>query len=801
MNRSFKHLLAVPDELKGLLRWVNWQFIEREGKSTKVPVDPNTGDPASCADPGTWGTYAEALARFNRDTVDGIGFQLGDSYAGIDLDDCRNRETGEIEPWAQEIIDGLNTYAEISPSGNGVHILAKGSLPPRGRRKGQVEMYSSGRFLTMTGAHLKGTPTAVEERQVALDKLHAQIFGAEIPRPDAVAASAGVLSDEELLDRARNSENGEKFARLWSGDHTGYDSPSEADLALCMILAFWTGRNAGRIDSLFRQSGLFRLKWDDRHSADGRTYGQLTVEKAVEGTSEVWNQPVATAAGATAGNGTRPTIVFSNRQLSDVTEEAVAALQSSNSPPVLFVRTGQIVRVRNDEDHRPIIDIVGESELRARLAFVSDAVRFAGRSANPLNCSPRRDVIQNILAAGEWPFPPLQGIAESPVLRPDGTILSTPGYDEKTRLLYLPALGLDVPEISQEPTQGDVAASIEVLEETIGEFPFADEASKANALATMLTPLVRPAIKGKTPLSLIDAPQMGTGKGLLSEVIGVISTGRDAAMMAAPREEEEWRKRITATLMGGSSVIIIDNVEGTLDSAALASVLTAREWTDRVLGLSRMATIPVRATWIANGNNIKVGGDIARRCYWVRLDAKTARPWKRSGFKHPDLLQWVSDNRGEVLAALLTLARAWFAAGKPNSEIPAVGGFDGWARTVGGVLEFAGVTGFLKNLDGLYDTADESSLQWEQFLVLLASTFNDERFTVKQVVEHAQFNEEFSMALPDDVAPAGDKEGSIQRRLGKAFSKREGRRYGDLDIHLERAGMESRAVKWCVVRG
>lgn len=429
---------------------------------------------------------------------------------------------------------------------------------------------------------------------------------------------------------------------------------------------------------------------------------------------------------------------------------------------------------------------------------MTDAMTM-GKS-RPVNCFPHKDVVKNILAVGEWPFPALQGIVEAPALRADGTVLTEPGYDMTTRLLYVPVRGLHIPAIPEKPTKPQVAAALDAVEEIIGGFPFVDEASKANTLATMLISVMRPAIKGKTPLALIDAPQMGTGKGLLTEVIGLIATGRDSAMMSAPREEEEWRKRITATLLTGASVIIIDNVERELDSAALASVLTAREWSDRVLGLSKMVTLPVRAAWIANGNNIKVGGDIARRCYSARLDAKTARPWMRTGFKHPDLLQWVSENRGEILAALLTLARAWFAAGKPNYKVPAVGGFDEWARTVGGVLGFAGVTGFLKNLDGLYDTADESSLQWEKFLGVLASTFKDEPFTVNKLVGRLQTQSRFMETLPDDVT-SDDKDGEVnlQRRLGKAFSKREGRRYGDLDIHLERSGMISRAVKWCVM--
>jgi len=164
---------AIPDELKALVRWVNWRSVERDGKPTKVPIDPKDGRIASCSDPGTWGTFKDALARLSSDSVDGIGFQLGSPYTGIDLDHCRNRKTKKIEPWARAIIWQLNSYTEVSPTGTGVHIIVKGVLPTRGRRKGLVEMYSSGRYLTMTGLHLDGTPVGIEERQAALDDLHA----------------------------------------------------------------------------------------------------------------------------------------------------------------------------------------------------------------------------------------------------------------------------------------------------------------------------------------------------------------------------------------------------------------------------------------------------------------------------------------------------------------------------------------------------------------------------------------------------------------------------------------------------
>jgi hypothetical protein len=844
-------LTNLLDELKRLCRWVNWRFVAREKnglKPKKVPIDPKTGGLASCSDPGTWGTFEQAEARCAAGAVDGVGFQLGEGYTGVDLDDCRDPGTGEIESWALEIVSRLSSYAEVSPSGTGVHIILLAALPPTNRRKGPIEMYDAGRFFTITGAHIEGTPVTIENRQVELDALHAEVFGAgQAPRDtqnDGVRSSSFSMTDDQLLKAAHTAANSEKFAQLWNGDFSDYPSQSEADLALCSLLAFWTGSDETRIDRLFRRSGLFRDKWDEGHSADGKSYGQLTIEKAIDShrPRSVWAPPVADRDGrgpaaaypAASGNGNgrsaagngggggnggssgvaagsnsaggggatapRPIIVYSNRQLADVTREALDALRASNSPPELFVRGGHLVRSIKDEDGRPVIDTVGEHELRSRLAAVSNAIRFT--DGGRVNCCPGRETVQNILALGEWPFfPPLQAIIEAPVLRSDGTILNAPGYDPPTRLIYVPAKGLDVPEIPAEPTSLDVAASLDCINDVIGEFPFDSEASRANTLGLMLTPIVRPAINGNTPLGLIDAPQMGTGKGLLAEIVGLVATGRDCAMMSAPNEEDEWRKRITATLRSGATVIIIDNVERQLKCAALASALTARVWRDRILGLSEMATLPVRATWIATGNNIRVGGDLARRCYWTRLDAKISRPWERTGFKHPDLLAWVSENRGEILGALLTLARAWFAAGKPEGAVPAVGGFDEWARTVGGVIGFAGVSGFLGNLDKLYDLADESAQEWERFLEVLKSEFHDEPFTVKKLVDRIQSESRLNEALPDDVAFDTNENGSIHRRLGKAFSKREGRRYGDANLHLARAGSDRRAVKWQVLKG
>lgn len=237
----------LPEELTALSQWVVWKF-EGHGKPKldKVPYDPRTRQNAKSNDPSTWATFAEAIAAYQRGGFDGIGFVFSeaDLYAGIDLDKCRDPDTGRLEPRASEIIRRLDSYTEVSPSGTGVHIIVRGSLPAGGRKHGAVEMYDRGRFFTMTGEHIGGAPTVIEDRTVELAALHAEVFGKsekEASENGAADEHATPLSDEEIVILAKQAKNGEKFTGLWTGDTTGHPSPSEADLALCNILAFYCG--------------------------------------------------------------------------------------------------------------------------------------------------------------------------------------------------------------------------------------------------------------------------------------------------------------------------------------------------------------------------------------------------------------------------------------------------------------------------------------------------------------------------------------------------------------------------------
>ena len=306
-------LAGIPSELKGLPQWVIWRFVSRDGKPTKIPFSAKTGKQASSTNPETWATFNEAVTAYsgNPGAWSGVGFVFaeGGGVIGIDLDGVLNSD-GSFREWPKdflagcsgkvpspaEIVGSLGTYCEVSPSGTGVKLFARGLLPAGGNRKGNkdagVEFYDSGRYFTVTGHAVAGAPLTLAECNGRLTSLHQAIFGQGKAQPllppetsPSVAVAAMLDSDRELLDAAMEARNGEKVRRLWNGDTHGYASPSEADLALAGLLAFWTGRNPGRLESLMRQSGLKRPKWDTH-----KTYLPETVAKAIDSQTQFYGE-------------------------------------------------------------------------------------------------------------------------------------------------------------------------------------------------------------------------------------------------------------------------------------------------------------------------------------------------------------------------------------------------------------------------------------------------------------------------------------------------------------------------------
>ncbi len=288
---TFQDVLAqihtVPHELQVRRQWICYRAVpskKRAGKTDKLPCSPFSGEVINAHDPAHWAEFSQAVDYVctHPQQVSGVGFVLtaDDPFVGIDLDNCVCR--GAIKPWAMEIVATLKSYTEISPSGTGLRIFIRGTLPPRGRRKGTVEMYTDGRFLTLTGNHVPSTPATVEDRHAEIAALHRQLFGA--PTPDESSAKLATsleLSDQELITLM--SQVDAEFAPLWRGDPSRYDGDhSAADAALCRKLAYYTQGDAQRMDRLFRAGGLMREKWDE--ARPGGTYGSNTIAYAMQNT-------------------------------------------------------------------------------------------------------------------------------------------------------------------------------------------------------------------------------------------------------------------------------------------------------------------------------------------------------------------------------------------------------------------------------------------------------------------------------------------------------------------------------------
>jgi hypothetical protein len=507
----------------------------------------------------------------------------------------------------------------------------------------------------------------------------------------------------------------------------------------------------------------------------------------------------------------RPIITTNNRPLRDVTDDALRALDAINHPPVVFVKHATLVRVCRDEKWHPFIQELNEAALRGELARAADWIRRSQKG--DIDIPPPKPVVENVLATPHLHgkgFPALEGITEIPVLRPDGTVVTKPGYDPETRLCYAPDKTLKVSNIPTDPTKEDLDAACSLMEDTFGQFPFRDpDIDYANLLGLVLTPPLRQVLEAEcVPLAIIDSPKMGTGKTLLARAATEILAGRGLGTLeiSATSNDEEWRKQITAAMERGATIINIDNVDGSLQAPSLSRALTSTLWHDRILGRSKMGTWPQRATWIATGNNIKLRRDLIRRSYCIRLDAKTAKPWQRTGFRHPDLLGWIRENRGSLVAAALTLCRGWFSANKPPAvDLPSIGGFDAWARTVGGVLSNAGVPGFLNNLEELYESSAEEEREWEAFLSVLQVRYSPRGFTAQELVARLLGSDdpELTSLLPGTLAEKARNDG-FSRSLGRALARKEDTPFGDRNLRLARcvtADSQTRSIRWAIAEG
>ena len=814
----------IPEALRSKDRWVCWRLYEtKDGKWTKMPVDAKSGAAASSTDSKTWSDFETARARYDQDGVDGVGVVLGDGLVGVDLDGHRETESGTLTPFALGIVGRLRSYAEVSPSGRGVHVLLRGAKPlGRCRRDDQgLEVYDHGRYFTVTGLRLKGVPllddvpASVESRQEELDALCVRLLGANGDAPERQGTIAGpsdvegqavrdALSDDEIIRIATTAQNGEKVRRLLDGDtsmHNGDDSA--ADAALVAHMAFYCGPNAARIDRLFRPSKLMRAKWGEPRGEE--TYGQRTIRVVLNKCTQFYSPQGVEGATPTHGRAEKIQVKLEHwtEALDEMTEQAWGVLNEANDPPRFFRSGSAPVRIEFEDDGSPFLRGLNDDRLRhvlmAQAAWYR-VVRDKDNEEKRVRTALPAQLLKNMLSCPKIPLPVLSGIVEAPVFSSTGELRTTPGYDPATRTFFDASSGLIVPSVALAPTRDELANAVRILcVEVLGDFPFVGDAEMAHTVSMMLLPFARELIHGPTPLHLIEKPCPGTGASLMAELPGIVFSGRAASAMTEGRDEDEWRKRLFAKLRRGPSIILIDNLRRRLDSAAFSSAITAWPcWEDRILGVSETLRVPVRAMWIGTGNNPAVSNEISRRTVRIRLDAKVDQPWLREDFRHQNLRAWVHEHRGEVVWACLTIVRAWVAAGRPNGS-RGLGMFDSWAQVMGGILEVAEVPGFLGNLTEFYLASDEEGGALRRLVHEWWNRFKDGDVGVAEL---------FSTASTIESLDLGDKgEASRRSRLGKilsnlrdrVFTVSTGESHEPIRVVVTSAGRDHGALAWRLV--
>ncbi len=586
-------------------------------------------------------------------------------------------------------------------------------------------MYDHGRYFAVTGQHWPGTPEMIEDRQAEVDALYHQLFPEkQKKRPERETAhspqpEARSLADDELVEKATKAKNGDKFARLFAGDTSDYDGDeSRADAAFCVMLAFWTDRDFIQMDRIFRSSGLMRPKWEEKRGES--TYGELTIHKACSLVQETYRGPCRFFGGknspskngdahSTNGDGSnhhrKPTIILGTDE-ERVNNEAIAALSDHQAAPEVFQRGNMLVRVLRSRktgkqaridrpEGTPRIGIMPPARVRELLTRVADifkAVEKKGGSGSIelVPAHPPDYTISAVVARGDYPaIRGLEAVVEAPTLRPDGTILNTPGWDEETGLLYIP--NADFPPIPQAPSRGEAMVAVDSLLDLIHDFPFAGiDANeqfnhRAAWLSAALTALARFAIHGPCPLFLFDANSPGTGKSKLVDIIAIIATGRDKSRTPFPDDDTELRKQITAMALAGDRLMLFDNIaQGSpFGGAALDAALTGTTWQERILGKSELTPeLPLLTVFFATGNNVQLRGDVQRRVIPCRLETKEEKPEERADFKYPNLLEHVRANRPQLVCDALTILRAFAVAGSPQTSLPAFGSYEAWCRLV-----------------------------------------------------------------------------------------------------------------------
>lgn len=687
---------SIPLALQERRQWVAWDIVERAGKKTKVPK--NAAKPrlqAQTNNDATWSAFQTAVSAYRQGHA-GIGFvfHADDGFYGVDLDGCRDRTTGVIEPWAMTIIGQLNTYCEVSPSGDGVHLIGRGELPLNAKKKWRpvdarkicdkepgIEIYDRGRYFCTTGWKLDG-PGEPQERQSELEALLAQC-----PKPKRAAAKPGTVSTTtpaNLADRVR------KYMAKVPPAIEGQKGHDATFYAACqLVLGFnlspsdaWPFINEWNTTCVppWEERDL-RRKLDEADKQEGERGRLLNATR--NGRESSFDNIKPTSGGTDQSYLTRP---LPQVQLpgneTTINDSAARFAELLGETGRFFVRGGAPMR-RQDSDGNPRLETIRSAAFCSDLETVARLVGVqqtkGGDQIIPKTCS---ESIARVLlesAALRSGLPPIHVLSAVPVLiERDGQLVTVTGYDQASGILAAGNVEHDVP----------LPDAVALLSGVLADFRFPTPGDRARALAAIVTPALvfGGLLGGRAPVDLGEADQSQTGKGFRNKITCAIyrSTPRTVTQRAAGGVGSV-QETFDAALVSGASFVPFDNFRGKLDFPGLESFLTEDTYFARTPYASPIAIDPRRVIIMFTSNSAEVTTDLANRCSCTRI-LKQPDGYQFGKFAEGDLLDHIQANQARYLGAVFAVIRAWHDRGKPTVDH---GGHDfrRWAAVLGYICE------------------------------------------------------------------------------------------------------------------
>jgi putative DNA primase/helicase len=699
-------VVAAPDFLKALPRWVLWRQETRKGRPTKVPKTVRNTDAATTR-AADWSSFeaVDACKQKNNGLFDGIGVvlgNLGDNWylIGVDLDASLD-EDGALAVWARPFLHATPTYTEISPSGRGLKLSwrcraehvrpfldkigvqatawgSKRAIPgfDAADHGPAVEVYCAARYFTVTGNQWPGTPDEV----AILDESRLDRLAELVPKgghrgngpspPDIEEVDPNKLS--EKLGAALHKRR--RLRERWNGskERLRDTSRSAFDFSLGAML-----KAAG-----FSRSEMRAALIRNEHGA-GKEKAEAGDERYFD---NIWTKTTAKAA---AEPGTVPTISVTGGLRHEHADAGIAAMRVARVQ--FYQRDRSLVRicaVKAKASDCSVVTVPGIVPVTcptlARALGQSARWERVNRDGEMLRIDPPREVVEQIAGMlGEWPFETLAGVIGTPTLRPNGSLLQAEGYDLSTGLyLFSPP---PMPDIPERPTWHDAEAALSLLNELLVDFPFANNASRSVGMSMLMTPVLRGALAPAVPMHAVTAPESGTGKSYLADLASVIAIGERCAVQSVAPKEEETEKRLIGAALDGHPIIAMDNCNGVLRGDFLCQVTERPVLRVRPLGGSGLVRIPNTFTTFVNGNNLVVAADLTRRTIQCVLDANMEDPSNRTFSGDP--VATVLADRGRYIAAILTIARAYLVAGQPDQP-RRLASFERWSDLVCGALRW-----------------------------------------------------------------------------------------------------------------